>query len=208
MTAVAAELPSGIKPRRFVDRGAIFAGWVGLGMGLVIAISFELIVAVQSIVFILAPLAGAVIGGYANVRSERWRPRSRVLANAAYAGLVTGVGLALLYVVLRLLFIYADTGYPAFNRTDPSTGQPTPPFCATGPACTYERYVAFGRGPELAAAGVTDAASFEPFVLREQLTGGLALIVLTLGGALVGGGIRALRPPEPVPDARIAPIGG
>lgn len=207
MTAVAAELPSGIKPRRFVDRGAIFAGWVGLGMGLVIAISFELIVAVQSIVFILAPLAGAVIGAYANVRSERWRPRTRVLANAAYAGLVTGVGLAVLYVILRLLFIYADTGYPQFNRADPQ-GQPIPPFCATGPGCTYERYVAFGRDPDLVAAGVTDAASFEPFVVREQLTGGLALIVLTLGGALVGGGIRALRPPEPVPDARIAPIGG
>lgn len=185
---------------RFVDRGAIFAGWVGLGMGLVIAIAFELIVAVQSLVFLIAPLGGAVIGAYANVRAERWRPRRRVMANAAYAGLVTGAGLAILYVALRLLFVYADSGY----RTAGQGGQLS---CAIGPACTYERYVADGRAADLGAVGVTDAASFEAFVVREHVGGGVGLIGLTVGGALAGGALRAFRPPSRL-DARMAPIGG
>ncbi len=65
---------------RFIDAGAVFAGWVGLGMALVIAIAFELIIPVQTVVFVGAPLAGIVIGVYANVRSERWRPRSASVA--------------------------------------------------------------------------------------------------------------------------------
>jgi len=173
---------------RFLDRGAIFAGWVGLGMGLVIAIAFELIVAIQPLVFLLALPAGALIGAYANVRSERWRPRGRVLTNSAYAGLVTGVGLALLYVAIRLLFIYADSGY----RVDSQGGQLA---CSPGPGCTYERYLAAGRGPELTASGVSDAASSESFVLGEHLAGGLTLIALSTGGALMAGGLRAGRTP-------------
>ncbi len=171
---------------RFLDRGATFAGWVGLGMGLVIAIAFELIVAIQPLVFLLALPAGALIGAYANVRSERWRPRRRVLANSAYAGAVTGIGLALLYVAIRLLFIYADSGY----RVDTQGGQLS---CLPGPACTYERYLAAGRGPELTASGVTDGASFEAFVLSEHLSGGLTLVALSVGGALLAGGLRASR---------------
>ncbi len=178
---------------RFLDRGAIFAGWVGLGMGLVIAIAFELIVAIQPLVFLLALPAGALIGAYANVRSERWRPRGRVMTNAAYAGLVTGIGLAVLYVAIRLLFIYADTGY----RVESQGGQLT---CAPGPACTYERYLAAGRGPDLTASGVSDGASFERFVLGEHLSGGLTLIALSAGGALIAGGLRASRTLPPASE--------
>ncbi len=68
--------------------------------------------------------------------------------------------------------------------TGPRAGRLT---CATGPQCTYERYLESGRGPELAAAGVTDAATFERFVLQEQLNGALTIIGLVAGGALVGG---------------------
>jgi hypothetical protein len=175
---------------RFVDRGAVFAGWVGLGMALMIAIGLELIVAVQSLVFLAAPVAGLLVGWYANVRSERRRPVGRVLSNAAWAGLVTGLALAILYVVLRLLFIYADNGYPEFNRTD-ANGAPIGATCDAGPACTYARYVSAGRAGELAAAGVTDAATFEGYVLREQANGALLLTVATLAGALVGGAIAA-----------------
>ncbi len=183
---------------RFLDRGAIFAGWVGLGMGLVIAIAFELIVAIQPLVFLLALPAGALIGAYANVRSERWRPRGRVLTNAAYAGLVTGVGLALLYVAIRLLFIYADSGY----RVDSQGGQLA---CSPGPACTYERYLAAGRGPELRASGVSDGVSFERFVLGEHLSGGLTLIALSAVGALIAGGLRASRTPPPASEGASRP---
>lgn len=173
---------------RVLDKGAIFAGWVGLGMALVITLAFELIVAVQSLVFLGAPIAGAVIGAYAAVRSERWRPRVRVMVDAGYAGLVTGVGLAVMYLGIRLLFIYADSGY----RTPAQGGGLT---CETGPACTYARYLDAGRGPELTAAGVTDAATFGAFVLREQLGGAATLVVLTLGGSIVGGALRASRRP-------------
>ena len=96
-------------------------------MAVTIAISFELVVAIQALVFVAAPFAGLVIGFYANHKSERWRPRWRLFANAGFAGLVTGLSLALMYVGLRLLFIYADSGY----RPEPMGGQLD---CATGPA--------------------------------------------------------------------------
>ena len=165
---------------RIVDRGAIFAGWVGLGMAVVVAMGFELIVAVQSLVFIFAPICGLLIGFYANARSERRRPWRRVVGNALYAGLFTAVSLAVLYSGIRLVFVYADSGY-----RDGTQGGPL--VCTAGPQCTYQRYVESGRGPELAAAGVTDAATFEQFVVQEQLNGALTIIGLVVGGALVGG---------------------
>lgn len=153
-------------------------------MALVIAIAFELIIPIQPFVFLAAPLAGAVIGAYANVRAERWRPRARVLANAAYAGLVTGGGLVVLYVTLRLVFVYADSGaLPDGSSLD----------CSPGPACVYQRYLEAGRGDELGAAGISDAASFEAAVLREQAFGAAILLTLTTGGAILAGGTRALR---------------
>jgi hypothetical protein len=179
---------------RFVDRGAIFAGWVGLGMAVVIAIGFELILTVQTFVFLAALPAGLLIGSYANSRSERRRPWRRVFGNAVWAGLVTAVSLAVLYGGIRLLFVYADAGY-----RDPGQGGPL--ACSTGPACTYQRYIDAGRGPELQAAGVHDAADFERFVLQGQLNGALTLMTLTLGGAVIGGAIHGLRgsaPREPV----------
>lgn len=171
-----------------LDRGAIFAGWVGLGMALVIAIAFELILAVQPLVFLVAPIAGVLIGMYANQRSERWRPRGRLLVNAGYAGIVTGIGLAVMYVGLRLLFVYADSGF----RPEGLGGQLE---CATGPGCFYERLLDEGLEDELVEAGIVDASSFEAAVLREQATGALWIVGLTLGGALLAGVVRSVRPP-------------
>ena len=168
---------------RFIDAGAVFAGWIGLGMAVVLVIAFELVIPVQLLVFLLVPLMGVLIGVYANVRSERWRPRSRVMANAAWAGLVTGLGIAVLYVVLRLVFVYGDTGaLPTGLNLD----------CRTGPECTYTRYLEAGRSGELERAGITSAASFEAALLRELAFVGGALTVLTVGGSLVGGAGRAL----------------
>jgi hypothetical protein len=172
---------------RFVDRGAVFAGWVGLGMAVVIAMGFELIVAVQSLVFLAAIPAGLLIGAYANSRSERRRPWKRVIANALWAGAVTAFSLAILYGGIRLLFVYADSGYR-------DAGQGGPLACHTGPGCTYLRYLGDQvHGPELAQAGVNDAADFERFMLQGQLNGALAIITLTLGGAVIGGALHGLR---------------
>ena len=177
--------PAGPGPGRFVDRGAVFASWVGVGMALVIAIAFEFILAIQSLVFIIAVPAGMLIGGYANAKSERWRPMRRVFLNAAYAGLVTGVGLALMYGVLRLVFVFADTG---------SLPDGTSMSCQAGPDCTYQRYVREGQGDELTAAGVTDGPSFGAYAVNEQLVGGTLIITFTIGGALLAAGWRAVRP--------------
>jgi hypothetical protein len=176
---------------RFVDRGAVFAGWVGLGMALVIVIAFGLIIPVQTVVFVAAPLAGIVIGAYANVRSERWRPRGKVLLNAIYAGLVTGLGLAILYVIIRLVFIYGDTGaLPNGTRIN----------CHSGPECIYLRYVNVGQQAELASFGITDPASLESALWRELMVTGTGLALLTLGGAVIGGAARTFgKMPTSVP---------
>jgi hypothetical protein len=187
---------------RFVDSGAKFAGWVGLGMALVVVIAFALIIPIQAIVFLLAPLMGVLIGVYANVRAERWRPRGRVLLNSAWAGLVTGVGFALLYVLIRLVFLYGDSGaLPDGTRID----------CASGPDCTYQRHVREGDAETLAARGITDGPSYEHVFLTQDmpLTGG-ALVILTVGGALVGGAMRSFSSPPkgsvPLPKPASRPV--
>lgn len=172
--------------RRFIDEGAIFGGWVGLGMALVVVIAFGLIIPIQTVVFALAPVMGVLIGVYANVRSERWRPRGRSLANAAYAGIVTGIGIAVMYVLIRLVFIYGDSGaLPDGTALD----------CNTGPDCIYARYVELGAADELAEIGITDGQSLESAAWRELIVTGAGLFVLTLGGALVGGVVRSFASP-------------
>jgi hypothetical protein len=171
---------------RFIDAGAKFAGYVGLAMALVVVICFGLIIPIQTIVFLMAPLMGVLIGVYANVRAERWRPRGRVMANAAYSGVITGLGLAVLYVVIRLVFLYGDTGaMPDGTRLD----------CSSGPDCIYARYVAVGGADELAEIGVTDRATLEAATWRELVVTGTGLVLLTLGGALVGGLGRSFASP-------------
>ena len=43
---------------RIVDAGAVVAGWVGLGMALVLAMAFELIIPLQAMVFLLRAADG------------------------------------------------------------------------------------------------------------------------------------------------------
>jgi hypothetical protein len=186
---------------RVLDKGAILAGWVGIGVAIVVVLSFALIIAIQPLVWVAAPIAGVLVGSYANHRSARWRPRWRVLVNAAWAGLVTGLSLALFYAAVRLLFVYFDAGY----RPESQGGQLD---CARGPACVYMRYLDEGRGDALAEAGVVDAATFERAMLSDQLAGAFLLTGLTMAGSLGAGAVRAvrqppgadtaLRPPDPV----------
>ena len=175
---------------RFIDRGAVFAGWVGIGMAVVVAICFELIIPVQVIVFLLAPVMGFVIGVYANVRAERWRPRGRVLANAVYAGTITALTITLFYVAVRLVFIYGDGG----SLPDGSSLQ-----CRTGPDCVYQRLLLeeqhTGHSGDLAAEGITDAPSLEAFAWRGLASTGATLFVLTVAGSVVGGFARSVVTP-------------
>jgi hypothetical protein len=173
---------------RFFDRGAIVAAYVGIGMAVTTAISFLLVIPIEPIYWLLALPSGLLIGYYANQRSDRRSgPWSRILANAAYAGLLTGLTMAVLLLAVKALFFYADGGFPDFNREDPATRQAIPPFCDNGAGCVYARYLAVGNGPELAAAGITDASSFTGFYWSQQLSSAGTVLVLTLAGGLAGG---------------------
>ena len=167
---------------RVVDRGAVVAGWVGLGMAAVIAVSFLLVIPIEPVIWFMSPFAGILIGYYANSRSDRragpWR---RILANAAWAGLVTALSLVLLVGGTKALFFFADSGY-----RDASLGGPV--TCASGPGCVYARYLAEPDGPaNLAAQGVTDVGSFTRYYWTQQASTLGTLFVVTFLGALGGG---------------------
>jgi len=163
---------------RLVDRGAIVAAWVGVGMAVTIGVSFLLVIPIEPIYWYLALPAGLMIGYYANARSRRaGGPWPRILANGLLAGLATGIAYALLLLGVKALFFFADDGY---------RDQGGSLACTPGPDCVYQRYVAAGQGPQLAAAGVRDATSFAALYWREQLSTATLVLVLPAVGALGG----------------------
>ena len=190
---------------RFVDRGAVTAAYVGIGMAMTIAVSFILIIPIEPVIWLLTIPSGLLIGYYANQRSDRRAgPWSRILRNGVFAGAVTGLSFAALILILKAIFFYADTGYPDFNRLDPKTGQIVPPTCSTGADCVYARYLALGRGQELQAAGATDPAAFTGLYWAQQMTVAGALLLTTtaagLGGAVIYG---VARPKRVVPGGTV-----
>ena len=72
---------------RLVDRGAITAAYVGIGMAVTIVVSFMLFIPIEWIIWILALPSGLLIGYYANQRSDRRAgPWGRILVNGLFAG--------------------------------------------------------------------------------------------------------------------------
>ncbi len=166
---------------RFIDRGAITAAWVGVGMAVTIGVSFLLVIPIEFLVIPTALFGGMMIGYYANARSDRrGGPWSRVILNAVFAGLVMGLTLAVLYLGVKALFFTADNGF-----RDASSGGPL--ICESGADCVYQRYLAIGRGPQFEAAGITDVGSFSTFYWGDQLNSAGAFLALAIGGSLVGG---------------------
>ena len=111
---------------RFVDRGAIVAAWVGLGMAVTIGVCFLLIIPIEPVYWYLAIPAGLLIGYYANPRSmRRGGPWGRILVNALFAGLVTGLTFAMMLLAVKGLFFYrmAGTGTRAGG---PISARPAP----------------------------------------------------------------------------------
>jgi hypothetical protein len=162
---------------RFLDRGAITAAYVGIGMALTIVVSFMLFFPIEWVIWILAFPSGLIIGYYANQRSDRragpWR---RIIVNGLFAGFVTGLSAAVLLLAIKGIFFYADSGF-----RDPGQGGQI--SCQAGADCVYQRYLEADRGPELVAAGVTDVDSFTAFYWQEQFgTAGTLLFLTTLGG--------------------------
>jgi hypothetical protein len=182
---------------RIIDRGAITAGYVGIGMAVTIALSFLLVIPIEPIYWLLALPAGLLIGYYANQRSDRRAgPWPRILANAAYAGLATALTMAAFLLVVKALFFFGDGGYPDFNRVDAQTHQPVAPFCQSGAGCVYARYVRIGDGPQLAAAGISDAGTFTTFYWTQQAASSGTVLMLTLVGGIGGGLLYGLFRPK------------
>jgi len=193
----------------FVDRGAVTAAYVGIGMAVTIGISFLLIIPIEPIVWYLTLPGALLIGYYANQRSDRRvGPWPRILANGLFAGAAIGITLAALLLTVKAIFFFADTGYPDFNRVN-ELRQPIPPRCDTGADCVYKRYLAADRGADLAAAGVADPRSFSALYWGQQVpTAGMLLLVAMLGG--LGGGalygiFRPKRPAEGVAGTETRP---
>jgi hypothetical protein len=181
---------------RFVDRGAITAAYVGIGMAVTIAISFLLIIPIEPIVWLLTVPSGLLIGYYANQRSNRRAgPWSRILVNGVFAALVTGLTAAVLLLGVKALFFYGDNGY-----RDASAGGPI--ACSSGPDCVYQRYRIIDDGARVAgleAAGVTDAASFTAFYWSQQFTVAVLIVAVTTAGGLGGAALYGLTRGKPTP---------
>jgi hypothetical protein len=165
--------------KRFVDQGAIFAGYVGAGMAATIVVSFLLVIAIEPITWFLSLPAGMLIGYYANSRSARLAGWGRMIANAVWAGAVTAITLAVLGLAFKAIFFYGDDGF----RPAALGGQLD---CTQGPACVYARYEST-QPDVLRANGVTDVGGFTALYWREQATTAGILAVVTLGGAVLGG---------------------
>ena len=195
---------------RFVDRGAITAAYVGIGVAITVAVSFLLIIPIEPVIWLLAVPAGLIIGYYANQRSNRRAgPWHRILQNGLFAGFVTGLSTAVLILVLKTIFFYADTGYPDFNRAD-QQGHPIPPSCQTGADCVYSRYLARAREegsePAFRAAGATDPAAFGKLYWDQQFTVAGALLIATTAGGLGGAAMYGVLRPKPTSPGRETPI--
>lgn len=183
---------------RPVDRGAIAAAYVGIGMAVTIVASFILIIPIEGLIWLFALPAGLLIGYYANQRSNRragpWR---RIMINGLVASLATGLSMAVLLLALKALFFYADNGY-----RDPGLGGPL--TCSTGADCVYQRYLDAGRGPDFEGAGVHDAGSFTSFYWSEQLGSASTVLVLTTLGGLGGAALYGRFRPKPVSAGTVA----
>jgi len=191
---------------RFVDRGAITAAWVGVGMAVTIGVSFLLVIPIEAIYtgviapgFPVAWLAGLTIGYYANSRSERQGgPWGRILANAALAGAATAITLVLVFLAVKGLFFAVDNGY-----RDAASGGPL--TCASGADCVYQRYV--DLQPEvLEAVGITTVDEFSAFYWNQQLNTALGLGFATVLAAVAGGAVfRITNGTKPAGEATPVP---
>ena len=181
---------------RFLDRGAIVAAYVGIGMAVTTAISFLLVIPIEPIYWLLAVPSGLLIGYYANQRSDRRAgPWSRIVANAAYAGFVTGLTMAVLLLGVKALVFFADNGYRGADLGGSLT-------CTGGADCVYARYRE-DSAAELAAAGIGDATTFSGYYWRQQASSAGTVLVLTLLGGIGGGVLYGTFRPKP--DAKRDP---
>jgi hypothetical protein len=185
---------------RVLDRGAIVAALVGIGVAVTSAVSFLLVIPIEPVYWLLTLPAGLLIGYYANQRSDRRAgPWPRIVANALFAAALTGVTMSVLLLGVKALFFNADNGFRDHDLGGPIACQP-------GADCVYRRYLDDGRGSELEAVGVHDAASFSRFYWDQQLATAALLLGVTTAAGLGGAVLYALFRPKsispPLAEAR------
>ena len=180
---------------RLVDRGAITAAYVGIGMAVTIVVSFMLIIPIEWIIWLLALPSGLLIGYYANQRSDRRAgPWGRILVNGLFAGLVTGLTAAVLLLAIKAPVLLRRQRLP---RPGPGRADRV---LASVPTASTSATSTTGAGPVLVAAGVTDAESFARFYWGEQFGSAGTILVLTTVGGLGGAALYGVfRPKASVP---------
>ena len=182
---------------RLIDRGALTAAYVGIGMAVTTGLSFLLIIPIEPIYWALSIPAGLLIGWYAGVRSGRargeWR---RIIGNSLFAGLATGFTLAIFLLAVKGLFFFADDGY-----RDPGLGGRI--TCTGGADCVYQRYLE-RDGDALRIVGVTDATSFSAYYWAQQAATAELLVAVPTVFALFGGVVYGLTRPRRPADALAA----
>jgi hypothetical protein len=190
----AAGSAAGAAPRRpftVIDRPAVAAAFVGIGMAVTIGISFLLVIPIEPVYWVLSIPAGLLIGYYANTRARRgrgeWLP---ILANGLVAGLATGLTLAALLLAVKGLFFFADDGY---RDADPVAGGPI--SCTPGADCVYQRY-RLQQGDALRAAGITDAATFSTFYWSQQWETAGTLVLAATGFGVLGAALYGVTRPR------------
>ena len=189
---------------RFVDRGAIIAAYVGIGMAVTIAISFLLVIPIEPIYWLLALPSGLLIGYYANQRATGGPGRGRgSCSTALFAGRRHGADAGGVPAArVKALFFFARqrlSGLQPGRSGDARASDPAG-VCHRGAGCVYARYLAIGRGPELAAAGMIDAASFTAFYWGQQVSAAGTCSCSTVLGGLGGGVLYGVfRPKGPSP---------
>ncbi|MES2211262.1 MAG: hypothetical protein V4515_13940 [Chloroflexota bacterium] len=175
--------------RRVVDRGAITAAFVGIGMAVTIGVSFLLVIPIEPVYWVLSVPTGLLIGYYANARSGTARGAwLRMLSNAVFAGVLTGLTLAALLIGVKALFFAADDGY-----RDPGLGGRI--SCQAGADCVYRRYLE-DQSETLIRAGVTDAAAFSTYYWTQQWSTASMLILLSASFGVAGGVLYGITRPR------------
>ena len=138
---------------RFFDRGAIAAAYVGIGMALTMAVSFLLVIPIEPIYWLLALPAGLLIGYYANQRSDRragpWR---RIVANARVGRAGDGPDARDPAARREGAVLLRRQRVPGLQpRRSGDRASQFRPNASPGANCVYSRYLADGRGADLAA---------------------------------------------------------
>ena len=194
---------------RFVDRGAIVAAYVGIGMAVTMAISFLLVIPIEPAYVLLSIPGGLIIGYYANARSNRTRGEwRRILPNALLVGAVTGLTLAALRARREGAVLLRRQRLPGLQPASTRTG------VVHGADLRLRRRLRLPplpRSPSRATsptAGITDSASFANVYWEQQWSTARLLLGTTTGAALIGGflfGIAGPRRAAPRASERCRP---